>query len=477
VTPHATEILVIGSGAGGAITAARLAEAGRDVTLIEEGPWLDADCCEPFSREEMTLKYRQRGVSATLGRPPIAFVEGRCIGGGTEINSGLYHRPPPDVLDAWRDEYDIVSCDADVIGPYADAIEKDLSVSLLPEPPPRASALLDYGAAALGWKALEVPRVYRYDAHDGDGGRKQTMSRTYIPRAVAAGARVIPDCRVVRLVRRGRRVRGAVCASTRGGRADRVTIEAEEVFVCAGAVGTPALLQRSGIFHNIGRGLKLHPTIKLAARFPDPIDGRSVVPMHQVKEFAPDVTLGGSASRRGYVALALADVWDEGGKARMSAWEDIAVYYASIRSEGAGRVLAVPGLGAPIVTYRLTEADLSRLARGAVHLGELLFAAGAREIYPSIARSGPIGSPAELARLWDEVARSDVGLMTIHLFSSVRMGEDRRKTGADSYGRVWGVENLRVNDASLLPDAPGVNPQGSIMAFAARNCDHFLSSS
>jgi choline dehydrogenase-like flavoprotein len=476
MTARATEVLVIGSGAGGAVTAARLAEAGRRITLVEEGPWLDADCCEPFSREEMTLKYRQRGVSATLGRPPIAFVEGRCVGGGTEINSGLYHRPPTEVLDDWREEYGILDCDAGVIGPYADTIERELSVTLLPGPPPSASAILDRGAAALGWKALEVPRVYRYNGNDGRWGEKQTMSRTFIPRAVAAGAEVIPDCRVVRLVRRGRRVLGALCISTRGGRARRFAIEADHVFVCAGAIGTPALLQHSGIVRNIGRGLKLHPTIKLAARFPEPIDDRSVVPMHQVKEFAPELTFGGSASGRGYVALALADAWDGGGRASMNDWRDIAVYYASIRSEGSGRIVGLPGLAAPVVTYRLTESDLSRLARGAIHLGELLFAAGARSLYPSIARTSAIAGPGELARLWHEVARSHVGLMTIHLFSSVRMGENRAKTGADSYGRVWGFENLRVNDASLLPDAPGVNPQGSIMAFAARNCDHFLSS-
>ena len=56
------------------------------------------------------------------------------------------------------------------------------------------------------------------------------------------------------------------------------------------------------------------------------------------------------------------------------------------------------------------------------------------------------------------------------------MGQDRRRTGADSFGRVWEQRNLRVNDASLLPDAPGVNPQAAIMAIAARNCDEFLAS-
>jgi choline dehydrogenase-like flavoprotein len=64
--------------------------------------------------------------------------------------------------------------------------------------------------------------------------------------------------------------------------------------------------------------------------------------------------------------------------------------------------------------------------------------------------------------------------MTVHLTSSVRMGEDTRRAAADSFGRVHGATNLRVNDASLLPDAPGVNPQATIMAIAARNVDQFL---
>ena len=96
-TPEATldaDVLVIGSGAGGAATAATLAAAGRDVTVVEEGPWIDPDTLQPFSLEEMAAKYRHRGLAAALGNPAIAFAEGRCVGGSTEINSGLYHRLP-----------------------------------------------------------------------------------------------------------------------------------------------------------------------------------------------------------------------------------------------------------------------------------------------------------------------------------------------------------------------------------------------
>ncbi|MFL6241417.1 MAG: FAD-dependent oxidoreductase, partial [Acidimicrobiia bacterium] len=109
-TPEATldtDVLVIGSGAGGAATAATLAAAGRDVTVVEEGPWIDPDALEPFSLEEMAAKYRHRGLAAALGNPAIAFAEGRCVGGSTEINSGLYHRLPGALAESWRHEYAI----------------------------------------------------------------------------------------------------------------------------------------------------------------------------------------------------------------------------------------------------------------------------------------------------------------------------------------------------------------------------------
>lgn len=466
-----TEVLVVGSGAGGALTAARLAESGLDVTLVEEGSDHSTRTVEPFSQAEMVAKYRHGGINTTLGMPPITYVEARCVGGGPEINSGLYHRIPVDLAGHWARRWDIAEMGPELLERHAKEVETALSISPLPGPAPDASALIATGAGRLGWNVVEVPRVYRYD-NEGRA-EKQTMTRTFIPRALDAGARLVADWRAERLVRRGSRVLG-VRGRPHGDRRMPVqTIEADHVFVCAGAVGTPSFLQHSGILRNIGSGFKLHPTIKLAARFPEPMQDHSYVPMHQVKQFAPDITLGGSVFRPGYVALALGDAWDR-NRDDAEDWRRIAVYYASIRSDGGGRVITVPGFRAPVVVYRLTPSDLSRLALGAVELGELLFAAGATRLYPSVEGMAPIDRREDLVRLWDEVTASRTQLMTIHLFSSVGMGERRDLTGADSFGRVWGFDNLRVNDASLLPDAPGVNPQGSVMAIASRNCDEFL---
>lgn len=467
----ATEVLVVGSGAGGATTAAKLAAAGRDVLIVEEGPWIEPDAVEPFTIEEMVRKYRHRGPCATLGTPPVAYAEGRCVGGSTEINSGLWHRLPSYLSDSWRTDYRIDEFTDAVLDRYAAEVEDALSVSTLPAAPPMSSAALERGAAKLGWRAVEFPRVFKFD--EQGRGVKQTMARTMIPRAVASGATVTPDTRVVKLLRSGDTVTGALCERERpDGSRERITIAADHVFVCGGAIHTPALLQRSGFRGQIGRGLKLHPTIKIAARFHNPID-HAGVPMHRITEFAPSLTIGGSVSRKGHIALALSDSAADFHDA-LEDWERVFVYYAAIRGDASGRIVAVPGLRAPVVTYRLTDGDLSRLARGLIHLGESLLAAGAYELYPSVIGGRVVRREDELHSWWDAVTRSSANLMTVHLTSSVRMGEDRSRTGTDSFGSVWGIRNLRVNDASLLPDAPGVNPQAAIMTIASRNADHFL---
>ena len=470
-----TEVLIVGSGAGGATTAAALAEAGRTVLVAEEGPWVDPDAIEPFTLDEMVVKYRHHGSSAALGTPPVAYAEGRCVGGSTEVNSGLWHRLPDHLVDEWSRTYAIDEFSPAALAGWAERVEADQSVSFVPGAPPLSSALLERGATKLGWRSVEFPRVFAYGAGevDAERGVKQTMGRTQIPRAVAAGAKVVPDLRITKLTTDGGRVTGARATRTReDGTTEAVTIRADAVFVCGGAVQTPALLQRSGFRHRIGGGLRLHPTIKIAARFPHPVDHDSV-PMHRIVEFAPNLTIGGSASRRGHVALALADAGGDFADA-LADWEHVFVYYAAIRSEAAGRVQAVPGLSAPVVVYRLTDADLSRLARGLVHLGELLLAAGATELYPSVHGGTVARSVDDLVGWWSAVDRVRTNLMTVHLTSSVRMGEDRASTGTDSFGRVWGVDGLRVNDASLLPDAPGVNPQAGVMTIALRNAQHFL---
>jgi choline dehydrogenase-like flavoprotein len=472
------EVAVIGSGPGGAVTACLLAEAGRDVLLIEEGPAFPPGSVPEFSLDEMVTKYRNGGITVGLGPAKVAYVEGRCVGGGSEINSGLYHRTPPDVLARWRRDYRVAALDEADLRPHFEACERDLTISYLPGAAPAASLKLHQGAERLGWRSLEVPRWFRYDATADPAApapwTRQTMSQTYIPRALRAGGWLIADTRV-RSLRRDGSGWSLRCSTRAGGGATRgVQVNARTVFVCGGAIQTPTLLRRSGITRNVGNSLHMHPTVKIVARFPEPVNSaRMGVPVHQVKEFAPRISFGCSISSPAYLALALID-HPERLQSIDREWTHMAVYYAMISGNGRGTLRVLPGFSDPLVRYRVTNEDLSELSTGIRRLGQLLLGAGAVELFPSIVGVAPIRTEAELEQIPSPLPKSRSNLMTIHLTSSCPFGEEARLCAADSFGKVHGVDDLYIADASLLCTQPSVNPQGSIMAIARRNAMHFL---
>ena len=102
------------------------------------------------------------------------------------------------------------------------------------------------------------------------------------------------------------------------------------------------------------------------------------------------------------------------------------------------------------------------------------FAAGATQLYPGIVGFPVMKSEEDLSRIPAELCRHRTNLMTVHLFSSCPMGEASECCAVDSFGEVHGSRNLLINDGSILCSAPGVNPQGSIMAIARRNALHFV---
>ncbi|MBI4884572.1 MAG: GMC family oxidoreductase [Actinobacteria bacterium] len=470
------DVLIVGTGAGGATTAAILAEAGLDVLLVEEGDWVEQGAVVPFSLDQMDRQYRSGGVTVALGMPSIAYTEGCCAGGGTEVNSGLYWRPPGELLARWREQFDISDFDPDDLLAIADEVEADISVSTVPGGHTSPSEVLRRGADALGWRNGEIPRWMKYPPSKlaseprSAVGERQSMTRTYLPRAMKAGARLALRCRVDRLVTNAGSARSAVTTLGDGSRGE---ITFRDVFVCGGAIQSPALLQRSGIRGHIGRTLAVHPTVKLAARFADALNVPDDVPVHQVKEFAPHLSFGGSASNPGLVALALLDQWAT-FKHAITQWRNISVYYAAITSEGRGRVRSLPGLKDPLVTYGLTHRDRELLRSGLGRLALLMLEAGATDVYPSFKGAPVVRNRRDLATMQGAFTAARASVMTVHLCSTVPMGEIEGKCGADSFGRVHGCRNIYVNDASLLPTAPGVNPQASVMAVAIRNARRFL---
>jgi len=458
------EALVVGSGAGGAATAATLAAAGVETLVLEEGPEVAPGALPQFSQAQMRHQYRNRGQLMALGVPPITYAEGRCVGGSTEINSGLYHRPSPALLAGWTRGWNIEGLTPETVDPISTAIERNLHVSTFPGPLPPASAFLTAGAAALGWHSVEVPRWFRHDT-----GQRQSMSMTYLRYARQHGAQVRSGARVQRIEVRNGRAGVALVEGAEGAE----SIGFDTVFVCGGAVQSAALLLRSGITVNVGRTLSMHPTVKAVAFSHQIGNDPHDVPVTQVREFAPDLTIGGSATDGPLLALSLMPT-AVGVRDIPTYGADAGIYYAAIRSGGRGRVRVLPRLRDPLVTFGVPADDMARLQSAMGRLLLVLLAAGSDQVVASVHGGEPITRadqiPAEVGRM----SRRSADLMTVHVCSSVPMGEDRAICAVDSYGASHEVDGLIVNDASIVNGAPGINPQGTVMALAIRNAEHFL---
>jgi choline dehydrogenase-like flavoprotein len=216
--------------------------------------------------------------------------------------------------------------------------------------------------------------------------------------------------------------------------------------------------------------------LKVAALFPERIDAQdSVLPLLQVKEFWPEISLGGAFFTVGHLGLVLSENWPE-TREQMSRYRNMASYYVAVRGSGRGSVRpSLLGDGACVMRYELSDEDVTNLSKGLARLATLLLAAGATHVHPTVQGLPTIRNEVEAIRWLDErLARSSLSLTTVHAFSSCPMGERRDRCAADSFGKVHGYQNLYVNDASMLPDSPGVNPQATVMALARRNAAHFL---
>jgi choline dehydrogenase-like flavoprotein len=479
------DAIVVGSGAGGATAAARLRDGGLEVLLLEEGA---LHRTETFTTDPATMirrLYRDAGTSMILGRPPIIFAEGRCVGGSTVINGGMAWRTPDRVLVHWARDLGLADTEPAAMAPYFEQAERILHVEPNAEDTwGRNTHLFLEGARRLGWPVARAPRNMRRCvglnncALGCPTGAKQSMLVTEIPRALAAGARLVTHARVDRLLWRGRRaigVRGRLVDDT--GRArGRFRARGDLIVLAAGARHTPAILRRSRVRGRlVGRGLHTHPNAKVVGIFPDRFD--PWIGTHQafhIHHFRDDgILIGYAAVPPGLLAAALPGIGEENAR-WMRLYNHMLTAATLIEDQGEGRV--VMGLDRqPQLVFDMNRTDLDTLHRGVALTAELMFAAGAREVLLPFADLPSLAGPGELHRILDRPRVPDgIELMTVHIMGTARMARDAQHGATDASGAVFDTEGLVVADAAALPSSVGVNPQESIVALALRNADRWL---
>jgi choline dehydrogenase-like flavoprotein len=476
------DVAIVGSGAGGAVAATVLAEAGLDVLILEAGPYMDRRSYPEEPLAALAALYRDGGLTVAEGRPAIPTPVGRAVGGTTVINSGTCFRTPEAVLEVWAEQSGIPwvrELEAD----FAEAEEMLHVRPVDPERMGRNGQLLMEGAEALGVshhplarnaggcvQCSSCPNGCRLDA-------KRAMHVSYLPRAVAAGARVRAGVEARRIVlERGRAV-GLDCWAGVGGADGRqgsrpYAVRARHgVVLAGGAFGTPELLLRSGFRSPsgaLGRNLHVHPACWVGARFDEEVRGwEGIMQSYAVTEWEER----GVLLEATFTPLAFGAQWLPGTGAehqqRVAAYGHVASTGVHLSDRSSGRV-GLTNDGSLRITYRLTRDDSRTLAFGIARAAELMYAAGAREVFPQV--SGiptlPRGRVAQFEA--SPPPGSALRLEAFHPMGTARMDADRGRGVSGTDGAVHGADALYVADGSLLPTSTGVNPMMTIIAFASR---------
>jgi choline dehydrogenase-like flavoprotein len=471
------DVVVVGSGAGGAAAATVLAEAGLDVIVLEAGEAYDRDSYPRDPLQAIASLYRDGGLTIAEGRPPIPVPVGRTVGGTTVVNSGTCFRAPDPVLAHWRERYGI-GWAADLAPDFAESEEFLRVTPLDPERMGRNGQLAMEGAAAIGASGGPIarnagncvqcsscPYGCRIDA-------KRAMNVSYMPRAVAAGARLRTGAEARRVLVEDGRAAGVACrlAAHDGGPSRRYEIRARRATLLAGgAFGTPELLLRSGLGGGqVGRNLHLHPACWVGARYEEEVRGwDGVMQSYYVDEWEPQRVLLEAT----FTPLPFGGAWLLGsGREHQEAilrFGSVGSIGVQLADESGGRV-GVARDGSLRARYELSDEDARRLTFGIARAAEVHFAAGASEVYPNIARA-PTLRPSDLAQF--EATRfrpAELRLEAFHPMGTARIAADPGEGVCASDGAVHGTEGLYVADASLFPTAVWVNPMMTILAFAKK---------
>ncbi|HEX8050669.1 MAG TPA: GMC family oxidoreductase N-terminal domain-containing protein, partial [Solirubrobacterales bacterium] len=275
------EVAIIGSGAGGAVAAALLAEAGIDVLVLEAGGHYNRDNYPAGRLEAITELYREAGLTIAEGSPPIPVPVAKVVGGTTVINSGTCFRAPDSILEGWRSEFGI-PWTGELDEDFAEAEEFLRVTQLDPNRMGRNGQLAMEGAEALGLSSGPIHRnagncVQCSSCPYGCAiDAKRGMHVSYLPRAVAAGARVRAGVEAQRVLVEDGRAAGLACsARDESGRQRSFTVRAKRAVIAAGgAFGTPELLLRSGLGGSqVGRNLRIHPACWVGARYEEEVRG------------------------------------------------------------------------------------------------------------------------------------------------------------------------------------------------------------
>jgi len=488
------DVVVVGSGAGGAVSAYELAKAGQKVIVLEAGPYIPSNQFSEMLAVGMGQLYQDQGGQSNTAKD-FTILQGSCVGGSTVVNATVCFRTPDYYLKLWSKEYGTNNLTTESLTPYFEKVEKNLSIrrAVREEMSDDANLLVDgCEKANIPWKASR--RNVRFCALTGAclsgcvTDRKQSMLVTYLPWAIAHGATVYSDTFVTRISEKNGQVT-AVHAEIKdresGIKKADMEIEATKVILAAGAIQSPLILLRSQIANSsgqVGKNYACHPSLSVTGYIPN-LNQDFYGAWHSM--YVDEFTL---PEQGGYILLsgiqdpveATLNVDPGTGKPFMDHMlesKNLIRVITLIHDRNHGEVTWENGVKK--VKYEMHDKDFPHMIAAMKKAITVLFAAGATKIYLPTSNKTEINDPSEVDKVLDSLKNEPARYryVSYHPQGTCRMGANPKQSVVNPYGESHDVKGLYVADASLLPTSIGYNPQQTVYTLASYIADHIVNKS
>lgn len=484
----ACDYCIVGSGAAGGTCAKVLAENGQDVVVLEEGPHVKTEAFNTSTWRSMKSMFRETGTTVMLGRSIIPFLQGCCVGGTTTINAAICWRLPEDIYDGWK-EYGISEAIRyDRLQQCFDVIEKELSIRPVTEAiAGNNNLLMKKGVEKMQWEGQFIRRNEN-GCHGSaqclqgcPNSAKQSTNLSYIPAASQLGARIYSNCRADVILTENNRAAGVSgIFQNADNRSFKLAVRARKgVILAASTIQTPVLLLKNKLANSsgqAGKNLQCHPGTAIYGLFDQDV------------KFWEGATQGYECyhfrKSRGFKLETLALTPELFAVRMPGTGQKLMSYLAQshrfttiavpVRARAKGTVSVL--FGAPAVRYSLTDEDVQTMKEGLKATAEIMFAAGAKKVLPSVyGMPETLNSTDEIAR-FDEVKLSprSYNLVITHMMGAARMHANPKAGVVKPTLETHDVKNLYITDSSVFPTNMGVNPQYTIMGLAMYACSLML---
>lgn len=456
------DVVIVGSGPGGTTAAKILSEnPNLSIAIIEEGQSNNSDI--PMgTHEDLTKRYRYGGAEIIFSNPNISIAEGRGLGGGSEVNSGIYHRIPESVISDWNNKFNIENLSTSSLKESYEYIEDWLKIDNVTQSTFGISNVIISGAKNLN---LEYENCKTWNINK-TSKKRNTMTQVFYNNC-PKNIKVFKNTKAKKInFDKAGRAYEIVCESIEF---QKFKIQFDKLVLSCGTFQTPLLLKNSRYSFINKLNFNIHPHLKIGALMPEFKKNNELVSNYQIKLKDFNSSIGSSINSNNWKALFLLDNWNFYSKNNLSdKLTDLLIFYTMIKPEGYGRILYSNLLKSYTLTYKFSKNDFLNMAKSVEIITKMLFSQGASNVLI------PNTSFKFMQNINDFVVgnflnqTSNLNIHSVHTFSSTRIGE-LENSECNSFGVLKNCKNIMIADSSILPSPPGVNPQGPLMTLVHRN--------